>query len=117
MLDKAELPRNLLSVIDSEKIEFAVKAKRAKPLKSSLGILMFGAVWTGFTSIFVFAFFGPLFFGEEVHFTSNGTPTVASPENLEPLTFPGIIIGLFVLIGLIMLGYGIYSLLKRVAIL
>jgi hypothetical protein len=113
MLDKYDLPQNLLTVLGEEKIDFSVKAKRAKPIKNSIGIILFGTVWTAFTSIFVFAFFGPIFIGEEVHFTSNGTPTVASPDNLEPLTFPGIIIGLFVLIGLSMLGFGIYSLIKK----
>jgi hypothetical protein len=113
MLDKYDLPQNLLTVLGEEKIDFSVKAKRSKPIKSSLSIILFGTVWTAFTSIFVFAFFGPIFIGEEVHFTSNGTPTVASPDNLEPLTFPGIIIGLFVLIGLSMLGFGIYSLIKK----
>lgn len=113
MLDKYDLPQNLLTVIDQEKIEFSVKAKRAKPLKSSIGIILFGTVWTLFTSIFVFAFLGPLFIGEEVHFTSNDIPTVASPDNLEPIILPAIIIGLFVLIGIIMLGFGIYSILKK----
>jgi len=113
MLDKVELPQNLASVIGNENLEFAVKAKRTKPLKSSLGIILFGTIWTAFTSIFVFAFLGPLFVGEEVYFTSNGTPTVASPDNLGPITFPAIIIGLFVLIGISMLGFGIYSFFKK----
>ena len=108
MLDKYDLPQNLLTVLGDEKIDFSVKAKRAKPIKNSLGIILLGTVWTAFTSIFVFAFFGPLFVGEEVHFTSNNVPTVASPDNLEPIILPGIIIGVFVLIGIIMLGFGIY---------
>jgi hypothetical protein len=113
MLDKYDLPQNLLTVLGDEKIDFSVKAKRAKPIKNSLGIILFGTVWTAFTSIFVFAFFGPLFVGEEVHFTSNNVPTVASPDNLEPIILPGIIIGIFVLIGIIMLGFGIYSIFKK----
>ena len=113
MLDQYDIPQNLLTVLDQEKIDFSVKAHRAKPIKSSIGIIIFGTVWTAFTSIFVYAFFWPLFLGEEVHFTSNGTPTVASPENLEPITLPAIIIGLFVLIGIVMLGFGIYSLIKK----
>ena len=113
MLDKYDLPQNLLTVLGDEKIDFSVKAKRAKPIKNSLGIILFGTVWTAFTSIFVFAFFGPLFVGEEVHFTSNNVPTVASPDNLEPIILPGIIIGVFVLIGIIMLGFGIYSIFKK----
>jgi len=113
MLDKYELPQNLFSVVAEEKIEFSVKAKRAKPIKSSVGVIFFGSVWTAFTSIFVYAFLGPLFKGEEVHFTSNNVPTVASPENLEPIILPAIIIGVFVLIGIIMLGFGFYSLFKK----
>jgi hypothetical protein len=113
MLDKYDLPKNLQTVIADEKIDFSVKAKRAKPLKSSIGIILFGTVWTAFTSIFVFVFIWPLFIGEEVHFTSNDIPTVASPDNLEPIILPAIIIGVFVLIGIIMLGYGIYSLFKK----
>jgi len=113
MLDKYDLPKNLLTVIADEKIDFSVKAKRNKPIKNSIGILLFGTVWTAFTSIFVFAFLWPLFIGEEVHFTSNDIPTVASPDNLEPIILPAIIIGVFVLIGIIMLGYGIYSLFKK----
>lgn len=113
MLDKYDLPKNLLTVIGNEKIDFSVKAKRAKPTKSSIAIILFGTVWTAFTSIFVFAFLWPLFLGEEVHFTSNDVPTVASPDNLEPIILPAVIIGLFVLIGILMLGFGIYSIFKK----
>ena len=113
MLDKYDLPKNLQTVIADEKIDFSVKAKRAKPFKSSLGIILFGSVWTAFTSIFVYAFLGPLFVGKEVHFTSNDIPTVASPDNLEPIILPAIIIGVFVLVGIIMLGFGIYSIFKK----
>ena len=113
MLDKYDLPKNLINVIGDEKIEFSVKSQRAKPITGSLAIILFGTVWTAFTSIFVFAFLGPLFVGEEVHFTSNNVPTVASPENLEPIIFPAILIGVFVLIGLIMLAIGVISLFKK----
>jgi len=54
MLDKVELPQNLANVIDNENIELAVKAKRTKAVKSSIGIIIFGTVWTAFTSIFVY---------------------------------------------------------------
>ena len=113
MLDKYDLPKNLLTVLGDEKIDFSLKAKHAKPIKNSIGIILFGSVWTAFTSIFVFAFLWPLFIGEEVHFSSNNVPTVASPDNLEPIMFPAIIIGVFVLIGLSMLAFGIYSILKK----
>lgn len=113
MFNSPDLPQNLISNIGSEQIDFSVKAKRDKPVKSSIGIIIFGTVWTAFTSIFVLAFLGPLFVGEEVHFTANGTPTVASPDNLGPVLVPALVIGFFVLIGIGLLTGGFYSLFKR----
>ena len=51
--------------------------------------------------------------GQEVHFESNGVPTVAGPDNLGPLIVPGLIIGLFLFIGVLILAAGIVSLFKR----
>jgi hypothetical protein len=113
MMRNAVLPRDLDNHIGSERKEFAVKAGRAKPVKKSMGILLFGTLWTAFTSIFVIAFLGPLFVGKEVHFESNGVPTVASPDNLGPVLVPAIIIGVFVLIGIGMISGGIFSMLKK----
>jgi len=106
MLRNVPLPRDLIRMIDSERKDFAVKAGRAYPLKSSLAIIIFGTLWTAFTGIFVVAFLGPLFVGKEVHFESNGVPTVASPDNLGPILVPALIIGFFLLIGLAMLYWG-----------
>lgn len=107
------LPNDLLTFIGSEKTDFAVKAKRKQPLKKSLAMIGFGTVWTAFTSIFVIAMFGPLLKGEEVHFSVNKVPTVASLDNFEPMLVPSLIIGLFVLIGLGMLFYGIFSVFQK----
>ena len=113
MMRNAVLPRDLNTHIGSERKDFAVKAGRAQPVKKSMGILLFGTLWTAFTSIFVIAFLGPLFVGKEVHFESNGVPTVASPDNLGPVLVPAIIIGVFVLIGIGMISGGIFSMLKK----
>ena len=107
------LPTELESVIGKEKIEFSVFAKRYQPVGSSLGIIFFGAFWTAFTSIFVIAFFGPLFKGGETHFETNGVPTTASWENFGPMLVPSLIIGLFVLVGIGVLLWGFYSLFKK----
>jgi len=107
------LPRVLSSSLGSERKDFAVKARRAKPLKQSLSLIIFGTFWTAFTSIFVIAFLGPLFVGKEVHFESNGVPTVAGPDNLEPILVPALIIGLFVIIGLAMMLGGVYSMFRK----
>ncbi|MFZ9954937.1 MAG: hypothetical protein ACO3E1_02330 [Flavobacteriales bacterium] len=95
-----DLPQELLSVIGSEKIEFATKAKRYQSRTKTITMFIFASFWCGFISIFVVVFFGPLLMGEEVHFTSNGEPVVGSVENLRPMIVPGLVIGLFVLIGI-----------------
>jgi hypothetical protein len=78
-----------------------------------MALIIFSLVWLAFTSIFVIAFLGPLFRGKEVEFTSNGVPVVAGPGNLGEITMPAIIIGIFVLVGLLMLFFGLYSIFKK----
>lgn len=107
------IPSDLQSVIGTEKMDFAVIAKRKQPLKRSLGIIAFGLFWTAFTSIFVIVFFGPLMRGEEVHFTSNGVETTGSWDNFQPMLVPSLIIGLFVLVGLGMLFWGFYTMFQK----
>lgn len=113
MLHNTPLPRDLTRMLASERKDFAVKAGRAQPRGKSIAIIIFGALWTAFTSIFVIVFLGPLFVGKEVHFESNGVPTVASPDNLEPILAPALIIGVFVLIGLFMLVGGFISMFRK----
>jgi hypothetical protein len=113
MIENTRLPEGLSSILGSESIDFAIKAGRAQPRKKSFPLILFGIAWTAFTSIFVIAFLGPLFLGKEVHFESNGVPTVASPDNLSPILVPALIIGLFVLVGIGMLSWGIYSMYKK----
>jgi hypothetical protein len=54
-----------------------------------------------------------LLVGEEVHFESNGVPVTAGPDNWGPAIVPGIIIGVFVLIGLGMILGGLVMLLRK----
>lgn len=107
------LPADLKSVIGSEKIDFSILSKRKQPLKNSIGLIIFGTIWTAFTSIFVFAFLGPIFKGEEVHFKVNDEPTTGSWENFEPMLVPTLFIGLFVAIGIAILFGGIYSFFQK----
>jgi hypothetical protein len=113
MIDNITLPTTLSAEVASEGKDFAVKAGRAQPAKVSMALVLFGTIWLAFTSIFVVALLGPLFVGKEVHFTSNDVPVVAGPGNLGPILVPSLIIGLFVLVGLLMLGFGIYMLFKK----
>jgi hypothetical protein len=61
MIENIILPEDLISAIGSENIDFALKADREQPLKKSFSLVIFGIVWTAFSSIFVFAFLGPIF--------------------------------------------------------
>jgi hypothetical protein len=107
------LPKDLSSYISSESSDFIVKANRIKPLSQSLSTVFFGIFWTTFSSIFALIFLVPLLQGKEVSFESNGVPVVASPDNLEPILVPAIIIGLFLLIGIGILSWGIRSIFMK----
>ena len=112
-MDNTTLPQELSSSIGSEKMEFAVKAGRAQPLKKSLSLIVFGTLWTTFASVCGVAFFGPLLSGEEVHFKLNGVSTIANINNLGSILMPSIVTGIFILIGLVMLSSGIYFIFKK----
>jgi hypothetical protein len=113
MTENITLPPDLDAAIGSEKKDFAVKAGLAQPRNNSISKIRFGVAWTAFISIFVFTFLEPLLYGEEVNFVLNGVPTVASPDNLDSILMPAIIIGVFLLIGISMISWGIYSLFKK----
>jgi hypothetical protein len=84
MMRNAPLPRDLNSMLGSERKDFAVKAGRAKPLKSSIALILFGTFWTAFTSIFVIVFLGPLFLGKEVLMYRRGVNTDSQLMHLVP---------------------------------
>jgi hypothetical protein len=113
MIENTTLPQNLITAVGSENKDFAVKADRNQPFKKSFTSIFFGTVWTVFTGFCIFIMFGPLFRGKEVHFKTNGVPTVASINNLEPLLMPAIFIGIFLLIGIGILSSGVYSVFKK----
>ena len=107
------LPTDLQSVIGTERTDFSVFSKRAQPLRKSLGMIVFGTIWTALTSIFVIAFFGPLFKGENVDFKVNGVTTTVNSDNLQPMLIPILFIGTFVLIGIGILSWGFYSIFQK----
>jgi hypothetical protein len=113
MIQDYTLPPNLRIVMGSDKPDFAVKAQRAQPLKMSLGVLIFGIVWLLFSSMFVFIFIGPLFMGQEVHFTANDEPMSAGPGNLGPIVAPALILSIFVFVGIGLISWGLVLLTKK----
>lgn len=110
---KLQLPKDLLSVIGNETIDFSVYAKRKQPKVLSYGIIGFSLIWLVIPTIGSYAFFKPLFKGEDVRFKVNDVPTTANWENLEPMVFPSLILILFLAIGVGFLLWGIITLFKK----
>ncbi len=113
MLETISLPPELESYIGSESKDFAVKAKYATQPKVSLAMIIFGLIWFGFSLILLMLFLGPLFRGQEVQFLTNDVPTVAGPGNLRPILLPASVIGLFVLIGILLVYAGFRMLFRK----
>jgi hypothetical protein len=107
------LPRELESVVGTEKVDFSVFAKRKKPVSQSIGLIFFGIFWLAITSIFVAAFFGPLLKGEEIHFSVNEIPTTGNLEVPQSILVPALIIGVFVMVGIGVLLGGFYSFFQK----
>ncbi len=103
----SSIPRDLKTVIDDEQVDFFVKSERNYPKKKAFGVFFVSLFWNAIVSVFVVAFFGPLFSNEEVNFKVNGTPKVASWDNLEPLLFPAVFVGLFAIIGIGILSWAL----------
>lgn len=112
-MDYSALPPELASAVSSENKDFMVMSERAEPKKKSFLIIKTGVFLTVIVGIMTLSFFGPLFLGKEVHFTLNGVPTVASPDNLGPIMMPALIIGVFVLVTIGVFARGVHSLLKK----
>lgn len=113
MIGNITLPPELEKSIGTENKEFAVLAKRALPLKSSLYFILFGVGWTAFICFFLYSFLGPVLQGKETQIVINDVPRAVSPGNYGALIGPGIVIGIFVLIGIGMFGYGVYLAFKK----
>lgn len=108
-----ELPIDLKKLIDNEKVDFSTKAKRKYPLSKTRIGLFFACVWCAFVGFMAYAFLGPLLRNEEVHFKLNDVPVTASWDDLSELLIPGLIIGLFAIIGIILLFFAIRSLFQK----
>lgn len=113
MIQNVLIPPELRTLIGTEPRDFVIKARRAQPLKGPIILIIFGIVWLLFTSVFFVAFLGPLFMGEDVSMLVNDQPVVAGPENPGPLIMPAIIIGIFTLVGIGLLWFGIHLVTKE----
>nr|WP_199002442.1 hypothetical protein [Flavobacterium sp. ASV13] len=112
-MNTTELPIDLKKLIDNEKIDFLIKAKRKYPLSHSITGLLFGIFWLAFTSIFIYGVFSPLFKNGELHFESNEQPVTANWQDLSELLIPGIFISIFTIVGFSIIGFSFYSLFQK----
>ncbi len=113
MLGNATLPQELSSALGSEVQDFVVKAERALPVRKCLSLIVLGLGWVAFMSMFWMTLLGPAFMGQEATFKVNGVPTAVGPGNLAPLLFPGLVIGVLTLAGLLFLVWGVVSLFRE----
>lgn len=110
---KQQMPDNLGDVLGGEEREFAVYSKRAYPVGTGLAGVGFSLFWLSISVTIGISFLGPVLVGGESHFSSNGVPVVASANNLGPLVGPAIFSGVFVLIGLVLLGGSVKTLFTK----
>lgn len=103
----ATLPPEVEPLLNGESPDFAVCSRRRASRAVISVLLGFGLFVLAFMSIFVIAFFGPLITKGETTFTANGEEVTATWDNLSPMLLPGLVIGLFVSIGLGMFVGGI----------
>ncbi|MFN8239442.1 MAG: hypothetical protein U0X39_01665 [Bacteroidales bacterium] len=112
MLENIELPEELLINIGSESKDFSIRSKLRRPVSRSVGRI-FGLVWLGFISVFIWVFLGSVIQGGSQDVIINGENTTISPDNLKPATFLIIFFGVFVAIGLYMIIPGIAGMLQK----
>jgi len=112
-MDQYSLPQELDSVIGSEGRDFAVMAKHTQPIRKSLSLIVVGVSWTALIGFTSWGFFNPLLKGGEVHFKTNGVLTSASLNNFGPAIMPAAFSAVFVLVGIGLIGFGLYLSLKK----
>lgn len=109
MITNAELPAELQQAASGEQVDFIMRSSRDKPLAYSTAFLGFGSCWTLSSLFFIALFFGPFFVLGEVDITINGVPTLITEDNMFELYLPAAFMGVFILIGVVFLFYGIKS--------
>lgn len=98
-MSEIEIPKEIEGSISNERIDFKLKCTRAEPPSKTIGSMLSGVLWLGFSLFFVVIFFGPVLLGESMDVEINGKPTTVGNENLEVLLIPALIMGVFLIIG------------------
>lgn len=99
-MSEVEIPKEIEGSISNERVDFKIKCTRLEPPSKTLGSMLSGVLWLGFSLVFIVIFFGPIFLGENMNIEVNGRPTTVGPDNnLEVLAIPALIMGVFLIIG------------------
>jgi hypothetical protein len=93
-MNTSDIPEDLQRLIEHDTIDFITKAKRNFPIKKSLSLVFFGTAWTALSSIFIQSFTEPF---------------LAS----KSIPVPGLVIGLFFIVGIGILISGVRSLFQK----
>ncbi|AZQ44296.1 hypothetical protein [Nonlabens ponticola] len=106
------IPSHIYQVIDKEEVLFKTKNRWFYPRRKSYKLMGFALFWNLFVGVIATMFFGPLITEGKVSFTQNDVPVTGSLDDWEPLLFPALFIGLFVIVGLSLIGYTLWTLFK-----
>jgi len=104
-----QIPHSLKQVIGEEPADFIIKAKWNHPRHKVKSLIITTLFWNTLVGIFLYIVYAPLLLNGEVSFTSNDEPVTASWNNLKPLLMPTLILGVFFLVGIILLIWTIVS--------
>ncbi|MBU0661147.1 hypothetical protein KKG22_03120 [Patescibacteria group bacterium] len=113
MTNQQTIPSELNNMIGAERKDFAIKAGLAQPIKKNVSTAFSGLVLIGFVSMFIFQMFAPLFQGRAVNYTVNGVAKSATMGDAGGLVFPGVILGIFLVLGIFLFAKGIFGFFKK----
>ncbi len=113
IIENLVLPDTLNAAVGSESREFVVEAGQIKPLKKTVPLFLFGVAWTLGTGFLIFNFWWPFLMGEEISFDLNDEIVTASLQNMSNITVPLIFTVISILVGVGVLAWGIYFLVKK----
>lgn len=103
----------LQNSVGAESVEFFVQSKRVQPIKNTLPAVIFGFFWLVFTTFFLLITIIPILNGQEVNLPSrNYAHTVTSSDTGALIIFL-LLIGLFLIMGFLMLGVGIKTIISK----
>lgn len=113
MIENASLPTELIGITDGEKQDFVIKAKYSALRRNAKFFLIFGLFWLTLTSLFVYSTIGQIIAGKTIHYRVNKVPHTANLSNLGEMNTEFVVLGVFSLIGIGLLSFGVYSFVKK----